>query len=339
MLEVQNSDSVFSNCFCIEDLETYIKNFYFDLQLLKSKFVKKIYCSPDYVCDITNGEFIHVNKIPKYYIKYCVFRKYNICGEKEDIDYLKKTVDSPPIHKDIIKYEILSYLSVRQIIKVSNIFKFIIDCGIIFDICDETIMLTDHKLMKSMYQNLTVLNVNNENITDDSIIYLKNLHTLYASGTCNVTDRGVILLKNLHTLDASRNRKITDVSIKQLLKLKSLDATDNLKITDQGVSLLNLEALCAGWNTNITDYSICRLTNLKMLDARDNETITDRSVYKLINLQNLCVLWNYEVTYNSIIQLTNLQSLSICNNQGITDDIKKNLTNLQTLMIHEEQNL
>ena len=87
--------------------------------------------------------------------------------------------------------------------------------------------ITNSKLQLSL--NLTDCN----EITDEVIKPLGNLHTLNLTSCKNITDKGIKNLGNLHSLYLPWCDEITDEGIKHLGKLHTLDLSYCNQITDE----------------------------------------------------------------------------------------------------------
>ena len=94
----------------------------------------------------------------------------------------------------------------------------------------------DINLFINKLKNCHTLDLQNTNITDESVKLLGNCHTLNLSYT-NITDESVKLLGNCHTLYLFFCIKITDESVKLLGNCHTLDLF-NTKITNESVKLL-----------------------------------------------------------------------------------------------------
>ena len=75
-------------------------------------------------------------------------------------------------------------------------------------------------------------------ITDESVKFLGNCHTLNLCSCKNITDESVKLLGNCHTLDLTYCNQITDESVKLLGNCHSLYLFFCDKLTDDSAKLL-----------------------------------------------------------------------------------------------------
>jgi hypothetical protein len=100
--------------------------------------------------------------------------------------------------------------------------------------------------------NLKILNlIENRELRDNDIKYLKNLTDLILPKNKLITDNAIINLNNLINLDLTFNKNITDKGIKNKLKLEKVVLTHNQNITDNAFkNMNNLKIINLGYNRN-----------------------------------------------------------------------------------------
>ena len=99
------------------------------------------------------------------------------------------------------------------------------------------VQLQTNKDLLLMIQNYNFckLDLRNTNVTDKSVSFLTNLHTLNLSNT-KVSDASVSFLTNLHTLNLG-NTKVTDATVSFLTNLHILNINYAL-VTDKCIDFL-----------------------------------------------------------------------------------------------------
>lgn len=138
-------------------------------------------------------------------------------------------------------------------------------------------------------KKVELINLGRTKITDNGLIKLTNLTSLFVNLNYNITDLSLKKLTNLTTLDIGYNTKITDNGVKSLLGLKNLFCSHNINITD--VSLLclsNLEYLHCGCNINFRVLGLSYSKKLKEIDYTSFNTTYYRYMYfiKVVELVN-----------------------------------------------------
>jgi hypothetical protein len=104
----------------------------------------------------------------------------------------------------------------------------------------------------NFFCNLKILNlIENRELRDNDIKYLKNLTDLILPKNKLITDNAIINLNNLINLDLTFNKNITDNGIKNKLKLEKVVLTHNQNITDNAFkNMNNLKIINLGYNRN-----------------------------------------------------------------------------------------
>ena len=137
----------------------------------------------------------------------------------------------------VLKIEILKYLPLAQLLKVTEVNKYL--CHLIRSTkWDHLIVkLSEICKIKSVIKNFNFLkyDFSESNITDDIVKELRGCHTLYLSDCDRITDESVKELRGCHTLNLDYCKKITDESVKELGGCHTLNLTCCTKITDESV--------------------------------------------------------------------------------------------------------
>ncbi len=120
-----------------------------------------------------------------------------------------------------------------------------------------------------------------DNITDESVKMLCNVHSLDLSCCYNITDESAKMLGNVHSLNLTRCYKITDESVKMLGNVHTLNLNNYNKITDESVKMLgNVHSLDLTF-CNITDELVKMLGNIHSLKLYGCDKIKDETVKML----------------------------------------------------------
>lgn len=80
------------------------------------------------------------------------------------------------------------------------------------------------------------------NVTDNNLQYMPNIHTLILKQNYNITDYGLQYIKNITQLHLPQNINITDNGLKYLSCITDLDLRSNRNITDNG--LFGISNIC-----------------------------------------------------------------------------------------------
>lgn len=128
--------------------------------------------------------------------------------------------------------------------------------------------------------------LNSDNLpTSDGFRYFSNLRTLVCDAS-SITDQDLIHLKNLESLWCEDCQSISDQGIKHLTKLEYLSCSFT-NISNHGILYLkNLESLTCEGCRYIDDDGIQGMTKLKRLDCTDTD-ITNQGIKFLVNLELL----------------------------------------------------
>lgn len=145
--------------------------------------------------------------------------------------------------------------------------------------------------------NLEILGLHNESITDEGIKYLLGLKKLRSLGIyeCQLTDKGMEYigqLENLEELDISQT-KVTDEGLKHLKglkKLKELILSDTA-ITGEGFKYLkelpNLRVLVVSPNVRVENLKYLEGMQLEFLNIAKNKGIDDSAIPYLLKIKTL----------------------------------------------------
>ena len=136
---------------------------------------------------------------------------------------IKETEDYFQQIPKVLKIEIFKYLSLSQLINVSEVNKYV--CALIRGHkWDHLIVsLSDTDKIKSVVKNFNFLkyDFSESNITDDIVRQLSGCHTLDLSACDQITDESVKELRGCHTLYLSDCYQITDESVLTTFGIKS----------------------------------------------------------------------------------------------------------------------
>ena len=123
----------------------------------------------------------------------------------------------------VLKIEIFKYLSLSQLINVSEVNKYL--CALIRGHkWDHLIVrLKDTDNIESVVKNFNFLkyDFSFSNITDDIVKKLSGCHTVHLSHCLGITDESVKELRGCHTLDLTKCQQITDESVLTTFGIKS----------------------------------------------------------------------------------------------------------------------
>ena len=169
----------------------------------KKKWITIEYMSGKELCKIIpcENEIDTIGELKKYVVKKTK-RNYELYINNEK---LKKLVDMSLKLKDINE----------------SIFVIILDPKLIKLTSDNTSILEIIKIIKNAGHSQFDIDINNNNITDESICKLGNVHTLTLSYLPKITDESICKLGNVHTLSLY-NLDITDESICKLGNVHTL---------------------------------------------------------------------------------------------------------------------
>src|ERR1700733_10307970 len=161
----------------------------------------------------------------------------------------------------ITKYiimDILLYLPLKKLIEMEQLSTLYRDIIRKNNSSHLTITLRRVKNIKYVikHYNFIKYDFNNSNITDKTVKFLGNCHTLDLSLCNKITDESVKMLGKCHTLNLSNCKQITDESVKMLGNCHTLNLS-GCKITDKSVKLLrNCHTLDLSLCNKITDESV-----------------------------------------------------------------------------------
>lgn len=170
-------------------------------------------------------------------------------------------------------------------------------------------------------------------IIDNGITFLGNIHILDLSGNGNLMDTHLIHLVNIHSLNLSYCNSITDKGVKLLGRVHILNLGKCNKITDESIQFLGRVHTLNLRETKITDYGLKFLDNCHTLDLSFCSKITDEGVSLLGKLYNLTLCGCYNITNNGIIYLGGIHTLNLMNCYRILEDVFKYFWNVHILNI------
>mmetsp|Transcript_6032 Transcript_6032/g.22818 ORF Transcript_6032/g.22818 Transcript_6032/m.22818 type:complete len:408 (-) Transcript_6032:1160-2383(-) len=209
---------------------------------------------------------------------------------------------------------------------------------------------------------------NNDSLKDETLKYLRGIHTLDVRESRLVTDTGISHVRGVGDLNIAGCKLLTNKSFVHLQGISSLDMSncDQDTISDEAFSYISgirsldmsycnqesisdeafkhLQSLsnlsmnhCS--QTGITDRAFRALGNLQSLEMNfcSQTSISDKAFHSLKNIRSISMIAckQESITSNAFVHLTSLKSLDIsfCNERTISEAALEHLGGLDELLM------
>jgi len=147
-----------------------------------------------------------------------------------------------------------------------------------------------------------------KNITDEGLIYLKNVSDLNLSDCQNIMGHGLKYLESANILKISFCKNISDDHLKYLSNAFDIDLSGCQNITNDGlIYLSHVTRLHISQCDNITDGGLQYLKNVNYLDISYCNKITDDGLKYLKHVTNINIAGCGQITDIGIGYLQNIE--------------------------------